>query len=97
MSSSADVAREFCHLYHPELAGPALWDRPRVELTHSPPFSRLLAPQNPILRRLGARFPFEIAVGMNGRVWVKAAQAEGDEDQLVAMIRELRGDEEQRD
>ncbi|POY73930.1 hypothetical protein BMF94_3011 [Rhodotorula taiwanensis] len=52
----------------------------------------LLAPKNPILSRLGAQFPFEIAVGMNGRVWVKAAQAEGDEDKLVAMIRELKGE-----
>lgn len=55
--------------------------------------NRLLAPKNPILSRLGAKFPFEIAVGMNGRVWVKAAQQEGDEDKLVEMIRELKGDE----
>ncbi|KWU44427.1 hypothetical protein RHOSPDRAFT_17909, partial [Rhodotorula sp. JG-1b] len=53
----------------------------------------LLAPKNPTLSRLGAKFPFEIAVGMNGRVWVKAAQQEGDEDKLVEMIRELKGDE----
>ncbi|KPV71760.1 uncharacterized protein RHOBADRAFT_47464 [Rhodotorula graminis WP1] len=50
----------------------------------------LLAPKNPLLTQLGARFPFEVAVGMNGRVWVKAAQ-EDDEDQLVDVIRELRG------
>ncbi|BGP49197.1 exosome non-catalytic core subunit rrp40 [Rhodotorula kratochvilovae] len=51
---------------------------------------RLLAPKNALLQQLGARFPFEVAVGMNGRVWVKAAQ-EDDEDQLVAVIKELRG------
>ncbi|GJN91370.1 hypothetical protein Rhopal_004391-T1 [Rhodotorula paludigena] len=50
----------------------------------------LLAPKNPILSTLGARFPFEVAVGMNGRVWVKAAQ-EDDDEQLVDVIRELRG------
>ncbi|GAA5880127.1 hypothetical protein JCM3774_004157 [Rhodotorula dairenensis] len=53
----------------------------------------LLAPKNPTLSRLGAKFPFEIAVGMNGRVWVKAAAQEGDEDKLVEMIREIKGDE----
>lgn len=51
---------------------------------------RLLAPKNPVLSKLGARFPFEVAVGMNGRVWVKAAQ-EGDEEKLVEVIRELKG------
>lgn len=52
----------------------------------------LLAPKNPTLSKLGAKFPFEIAVGMNGRVWVKAAAQEGDEDKLVEMIREIKGD-----
>ncbi|XP_044252386.1 exosome complex component RRP40 [Tribolium madens] len=33
---------------------------------------RLLDPENPILETLGKLFPFEIAVGMNGKVWVNA-------------------------
>lgn len=32
----------------------------------------LLAKNHPLLPRLGARFPFEIAIGVNGRVWCKA-------------------------
>lgn len=39
---------------------------------------------------MGAKFPFEIAVGMNGRVWVKAG-AEGDEEKVIEMCNELRG------
>jgi exosome complex component RRP40 len=41
------------------------------------------------LTRLAGEFPFEIAVGMNGRVWVKAA--DGEEERVIAMVRELRG------
>lgn len=48
----------------------------------------LLSPKNPILPKLGAQFPFEVAVGMNGRVWVKAA--DGEEEKLVSLVRELR-------
>ncbi|KAI9025327.1 hypothetical protein CLU79DRAFT_745066 [Phycomyces nitens] len=33
---------------------------------------RLLNPDTPILRLLGDEMPFELAVGMNGRVWVNA-------------------------
>lgn len=33
---------------------------------------RLLAPRCAILNALGPRVPYEIAVGLNGRVWVKA-------------------------
>lgn len=56
------------------------------ELTHDP---RLLSPKNPILPKLGAQFPFEVAVGMNGRVWVKAA--DGEEDKVVELVKEIRG------
>ncbi|KAL8277041.1 hypothetical protein RQP46_010575 [Phenoliferia psychrophenolica] len=49
----------------------------------------LLSPKNPILPKLGASFPFEVAVGMNGRVWVKAA--DGEEEKIVGLARELRG------
>ncbi|ORY89648.1 aspartic peptidase domain-containing protein [Leucosporidium creatinivorum] len=41
----------------------------------------LLSPSNPLLSTWGARLPFEVAVGMNGRVWLKAG--EGDEEQLL--------------
>ncbi|KAI9483208.1 MAG: hypothetical protein EXX96DRAFT_133827 [Benjaminiella poitrasii] len=37
---------------------------------------RLLNPNTPILTLLGEHFPFEIAVGMNGRVWVKAEEVQ---------------------
>jgi len=33
---------------------------------------RLLAPESGLLAALGASTPFEVAVGMNGRVWVRA-------------------------
>ena len=58
-------------------------------LTRTLSDGRLLSPKNPILPKLGASFPFEVAVGMNGRVWVKAA--DGEEEKIVALARELRG------
>ncbi|XP_022916920.1 exosome complex component RRP40 [Onthophagus taurus] len=33
---------------------------------------KLLNVENPLLRTLGKKFPFEIAVGMNGKVWFNA-------------------------
>lgn len=33
---------------------------------------RLLSPKHPLLQTLAAQFPFETAIGMNGRIWVKA-------------------------
>lgn len=35
---------------------------------------RLLNPNTPILVLLGQHFPFETAVGMNGRVWVNSEE-----------------------
>jgi len=49
----------------------------------------LLSSKDSTLSRLGAKFPFEVAVGMNGRVWIKTA--EQDEDKLVDVIKEIRG------
>ncbi|GAA6005963.1 hypothetical protein JCM10207_007290 [Rhodosporidiobolus poonsookiae] len=61
----------------------------------------LLSPSNPLLARLGARYPFEIAVGLNGRVWVKATrgsgkdgeegEAEEDVERTVELVREIEG------
>lgn len=33
---------------------------------------RLLNVENPLLRTLGKKFPFEIAIGMNGKIWINA-------------------------
>lgn len=33
---------------------------------------KLLKPENPLLRTLGRKFIFEIAVGLNGKIWVHA-------------------------
>lgn len=59
---------------------------------------RLLSESNGVLRKLGSKFPFEVAVGMNGRVWVKGqGGAEGEEGELeemermVELIREIKG------
>ena len=41
-----------------------------LKLISSPP--RLLAPQSEVVKDLENLFPFELVVGMNGRVWVKA-------------------------
>ncbi|KAM0789609.1 hypothetical protein ACM66B_000415 [Microbotryomycetes sp. NB124-2] len=49
----------------------------------------LLAPKNPILPKLGSKCPFEVAVGMNGRVWIKTG--DGDEEHLIDMVREIKG------
>ena len=35
-------------------------------------FSRLLNPKCQLLKQLGKGISFEIAVGMNGRIWLKA-------------------------
>lgn len=34
----------------------------------------LLSNSHPLLRCIGARFPFEVAIGTNGRVWFKAPE-----------------------
>jgi len=44
---------------------------------------RLLDPKHFLLPMLGARFPFEVVVGMNGRVWINAK----DVKQVIAVIR----------
>ena len=36
--------------------------------------NRLLDPDTPILALLGEHFPFETAVGMNGRVWINSEE-----------------------
>lgn len=36
---------------------------------------QLLDVENPLLRTLGKKFPFEIAIGMNGKVWINAKKA----------------------
>ncbi|CAG9763233.1 unnamed protein product [Ceutorhynchus assimilis] len=35
----------------------------------------LLNAENPLLRTLGKKFPYEIVIGVNGRAWIKANQA----------------------
>lgn len=37
---------------------------------------RLLDVENPLLRTLGKKFPFEVALGMNGKVWLNTKTAE---------------------
>ncbi|GIY17533.1 exosome complex component RRP40 [Caerostris darwini] len=37
---------------------------------------RLLLPNSPILKRLGITVPYEIAIGVNGRIWVKSTTIE---------------------
>ncbi|GAA5935445.1 exosome non-catalytic core subunit RRP40 [Sporobolomyces koalae] len=64
----------------------------------------LLSPKNPLLSKLGSKFPFEVAVGMNGRIWVKASSTStttpggGGEDaeteeleKMCQIIQELKG------
>lgn len=36
----------------------------------------LLEASNPLLRTIGKQFPYEIAIGMNGKVWIKAKKPE---------------------
>jgi len=42
-----------------------------------------LDPKHYLLPLLGAKFPLEAAVGMNGRVWIKANEAK----QIIAISR----------
>jgi exosome complex component RRP40 len=46
---------------------------------------RLLMPKHPLLRLISDQYPFEVAVGMNGRVWFKAEAV----DQTIALKRVL--------
>jgi exosome complex component RRP40 len=48
---------------------------------------RLLDPNHFLLPFLGARFPFEAAVGVNGRVWIKAKESK----QIIAIARCIEG------
>jgi exosome complex RNA-binding protein Rrp4 len=34
---------------------------------------------------MGAKFPFELAIGVNGRIWVKAAEAQKTIELLTAI------------
>lgn len=36
---------------------------------------RILSPECPLLKQLGRHIHYEITVGMNGRIWVKAKTA----------------------
>ncbi|KAJ3185890.1 Exosome component 3 [Irineochytrium annulatum] len=49
----------------------------------------LLSPTNPLLAALGKLFPFETAVGMNGRIWVNAATPL----EIVVLTNALKGSE----
>lgn len=33
---------------------------------------KLLKPENPLLRTLGKKFAYEVAIGMNGKIWINA-------------------------
>ncbi|XP_030754204.1 exosome complex component RRP40 [Sitophilus oryzae] len=35
---------------------------------------QMLNPENPLLRTLGRKFPYEIVIGVNGKVWMRANQ-----------------------
>jgi exosome complex component RRP40 len=45
--------------------------------------SSLLDPKHFLLPSLGAKFPLEVAVGMNGRVWIDAKDAK----HTIAVVR----------
>ena len=36
---------------------------------------RLLRPENRLLSTLGVKMPYELVVGLNGRIWIKATPA----------------------
>ena len=44
---------------------------------------RLLNPRHFLLPLLGSRFPLEVAVGTNGRVWIQAGEAK----QIIIAVR----------
>lgn len=44
---------------------------------HGRSHARLLSPKDPLLQVLAAHIPFETAIGLNGRVWFKAASVQG--------------------
>ena len=50
---------------------------------------RLLVKPSPVLRALGSRLKFECVVGVNGRVWVKAA----DVAQTIIVVNAVRNSE----
>lgn len=35
----------------------------------------LLRPENPLLRTLGKKYAFEVAIGMNGKIWINARKS----------------------
>ena len=49
--------------------------------------SRLLDPKHFLLPLLGSRFPLEVAVGMNGRVWINSKEVK----QTIAIARCIEG------
>ena len=49
-----------------------IYNSSRYYYTNQPP--RLLDPNNFLLPLLGAKIPLEVAVGMNGRVWINSKE-----------------------
>ncbi|KAJ1550752.1 exosome non-catalytic core subunit rrp40 [Cladochytrium tenue] len=49
----------------------------------------LLKRENPFLQQLGAQFPFEVAAGANGRVWVNSSHPRN----VVTIVRTLKASE----
>jgi exosome complex component RRP40 len=48
---------------------------------------RLLSPKHPVLPVLAAHIPFETAIGLNGRIWLKATSV----NQTIALKRVIEG------
>ncbi|XP_018319050.1 exosome complex component RRP40 [Agrilus planipennis] len=55
--------------------------------------NRLLNIENPLLRTLGKKYVYEIAVGMNGRVWINARSTKD----ILAIVTALQAAEHQSD
>jgi len=61
-------------------------------IAHASSGYRLLDPSHFLLPLLGARFPLEVAVGVNGRVWVNCKEAK----HTIAVIRCIEGVDERK-
>lgn len=54
---------------------------------------RLLTVENPLLQTLGKKFPFEVAIGMNGKIWVRAKNVKD----TIKLVRAIEACERQSD
>jgi exosome complex component RRP40 len=84
INTSLEFARQYVHHCH-NLPYRSLKNRRFSPHNTYILIARLLTHKHPLLPLIAAQYPFEVAIGMNGRIWFKADAV----DQTIALKRVL--------